>query len=402
MKNKENKIELMSPAGDFPSLVAACNAGADAVYFGINDFSMRQGKKNFKLGDLKKIRKICNSYKRKPKIYVTLNTLVYDSELKRLEAVIKKMKGKVDAVIVSDFAAINFCKKYKIPFFISTQMSVSNLMALEFYKKIGAKRVVLARELNLKQIKEIAKNKSIETEVFIHGAMCVAVSGRCFMSQFLFNRSANRGTCSHPCRREYIVKEKESNYELKIYNNKVMSAKDLCTLPLIEKIKKTGVSSLKIEGRNRDVRYVSITTKVYRKALDKKLSIEEIIESMKELESVFHRGFSSGFYLGKPLFTDFATVENSASSTYKEYIGKVVHFYPKMSVVLINLVKNLSVNDKLVFVSSKIGEKTVQVEKMEINKKERRRAKKGEDIGIKVSSFIPKNAEVYRLKKRKI
>ncbi|MDD2913575.1 MAG: U32 family peptidase, partial [Candidatus Pacebacteria bacterium] len=316
---KKNKFELMAPVGSFSSLVAACKAKADAVYLGLNDFSMRFGKNNFKVSDLTKIKKICNLYPQKPKVYVTLNTIVYDSEIKKLDKLIKKIKDKVDAVICWDFAVINLCKKYKVPFFISTQASVANKETAKFYQKLGAKRIVLARELDLKQIKEISKIKGLEIEVFIHGAMCVSISGRCFMSQFLFNKSANRGECFHPCRRSYVIKDEKYGNELKLENSRVMSAKDLCALPFIEELKKIKIKSFKIEGRNRDSRYVDSVVKVYRKALDNDLSKNEVQELMKELTSVYNRGFSSGFYLGKPTPKDFSEIENSASDTYKEF-----------------------------------------------------------------------------------
>ena len=273
---KNSKYELLAPAGNFPMLVAAVNAGADAVYFGLQKYGMRASAKNFTISDLDKMRGICNQGLdgRKVKMYVTINTIVYDNEIKDIEKTISKIKGKVDAVICWDFAVVEICKKYKIDFFISTQASVANSESAKFLKKFGAKRIVLARELNLKQIKEISK--IIEVECFAHGAMCVAVSGRCFTSQFLFNRSANRGACLHPCRRSYVVKDKQEGWELEIENNKVMSAKDLCTLPFVEKMKSAGITCFKIEGRNRDPRYVDTVVRIYRKALDKKLNKKEI------------------------------------------------------------------------------------------------------------------------------
>ncbi len=399
---KNKKKELMAPAGDFKSLVSACKAGADSVYLGIDFFSMRSGKKNFKISDLAKIRKICNSYPRKPKIYLTLNTIVYDSEIKKLENIIKKIKDKVDAVICWDFSIIELCKKYKVPFFISTQASVSNKESALFYKKLGAKRIVLARELSLEQIKEIAKIKNLEIEVFIHGAMCVSISGRCFISQFLHNKSANRGDCFQPCRRSYTVTDNKYGHKLKLDNSKVMSAKDLCGLSFVEKLKKAGVFSFKIEGRNRDVRYVNYTVKAYRKALDKKLNKKEIINLTKELEKVYNRKFSSGFYLGKPLPKDFSDIENSASTTYKEYIGKINHLYPKAKTASIKLVSSLKINDKIAVISDKAGMEEMKVNEMQIKNKKIKKGRKGEEIAIKFPFQVFKNSEVYKIKKRKL
>lgn len=397
----KNKFELMAPAGNFPNLVASCKSGADAVYFGIDDFSMRKGKNNFKISDLDKIRKICNSYPKKPKIYLTLNTIVYDSEIKKLEKIVKKIRGGVDAVICSDFAVINLCKKYKLPFFVSTQCSVSNKESALFYKKLGAKRVVLARELNLNQIKEISKIKGLEIEVFIHGAMCVSISGRCFTSQFLFNKSANRGECFHPCRRGYIIKDEKYGGELKLDNSRVMSAKDLCVLPFIEELKKIGVKSFKIEGRNRDIRYIDTVVKVYRKALDNKLRKEEIIELMKELESVYNRGFSSGFYLGKPTSKDFSEIENSASKIYREYLGKVVHLYKKAGTVAIKLSNNIKTGEDIIIIDKKNGIEKIKVENIEIENERVNSAKKGDIIGMKFPFNALKNAEIYKIKIKK-
>lgn len=397
---KKNKIELMAPAGSFPALTAACKAGADAVYFGLDSFSMRSGSRNFKVSDLKKIRKICLSFPRKPLMYVTLNTIVYNEEAKKIESVIKKIKGKVDAVICWDLLVIDLCRKNKIPFIVSTQASISNKKSAEFYKKLGAKRVVLARELSLKQIKEISKIKNLEIEVFVHGAMCVSVSGRCFTSQFLFNKSANRGECFHPCRRSYIVRDEKYGHELRLENNKVMSAKDLCTLSLIKEIKKAGVSSFKIEGRNRDPRYISVVVGAYRKAIDKDLNEKEIIELMKEIQEVYNRGFSSGFYLGKPTPKDFSEVENSASTVYREFLGKINHVYPRIQTGVVQLNNNLKIGDLVGVFHEKIGVEEFVVSEIEINGQQIKKANKKQEIALKFPFKIFKNTEIYLLKKR--
>ena len=385
------KFELLAPAGNFEMLTTAINAGADAVYFGLKEFSMRS--KNFTIKDLDKIEKICKSNNIKK--YLTLNTIIYNNELKKLEEVIKKIKGKVDAIICWDLSVIQLCNKYKIPFHISTQASVSNIESAKFYKKLGAKRIILARELNLKQIKEISK--VIDIECFAHGAMCVAVSGRCFTSQFLFDKSANRGKCLHPCRRSYLVKDDEGN-ELKVQNNKIFSAKDLCTLPFIEKMKKAGIKSFKIEGRNRDPRYVNVVVKVYRKALDKKINQKEIKELIEELKKVYNKEFSSGFYLGTPTSDDFARIEHSASTEKKHFIGKITHYYDKLNVASIKLVSNLKVGDKVVIIGKTTGIINSKIDSIEKNNKEINSAKKGDEVGIKLP-LVRKNDEVYVLKK---
>lgn len=389
------KYELLAPVGDFAMLVTAINAGANAVYFGLKAFSMRAGSKNFHIKDLKKVRELCK--KKDVKMYLTLNTIIYDDELKKLEKVVKAVKDKIDVVICWDMSVIRLCKKYKIPFFISTQASVSNVEAAKFYKKLGAKRVVLARELNLKQIKKISK--VIDVECFAHGAMCVAVSGRCFVSQFLFGRSANRGQCIHPCRRSYIVKDKQEGYELKLQNDKVMSAKDLCTLPFIEEMKKAGIMSFKIEGRNRDPRYVDAVIRVYRKALDKKLTEKEIRLGIELLKKVYNRKFSSGFYIKKPTSDDFTDVEHSAAKEYKHLVGKVLHYYDKLGVATLKVVSDLKIGDKIVVIGKTTGVIHSKIESMERLNKSIKKVKKGQEVGIKLPR-IRKNDEVYLIKKR--
>ena len=390
------KYELLAPVGDFPMLVAAVNAGADAVYFGLKEFSMRTGSKNFNIKDLDKIKQICR--KKGVKMYLTLNTIIYDDELKKLEKIVRAVKDKVDVIICWDMSVIRLCRKYNIPFFISTQASVSNAESAKFYKSLGAKRVILARELNLKQIKKISK--VIDIECFAHGAMCVAVSGRCFTSQFLFGKSANRGQCLHPCRRSYTVKDKQEGYELRLENDKVMSAKDLCTLPFIEDMKKAGITSFKIEGRNRDPRYVDTVVRVYRKALDKKLTKDEIRLGIELLKTVYNRKFSSGFYIKKPTSDDFTDVEHSAATEYKHFVGKVLHYFDKLGVATVKISSDLKLGDKIVIIGNTTGVIKSVVKSMERLKKPVKKAKKGQEIGIRLPR-VRKNDEIYVIKKRR-
>jgi len=396
---KSSKYELLAPAGDFPMLTTAINAGADAIYFGLKEFSLRANAKNFELKDLRKINEICNKNKgKKIKKYLTLNSIIYTNEIKKIDDIIKKVKGKVDAIICWDMSVIQACKKYKVPFHISTQASVSNIQAAKFYKKLGAERIILARELNLKQIEEIIKKSKIKIEVFIHGAMCLAVSGRCLMSQFLHDKSANRGECVHICRRSYIIKDKQEGFELEVDNDHVLSAKDLCTLPFIEDLKKAGITCFKIEGRNRDPRYLDTIVRIYRKALDKKLTKEEIESSITELQKVYNKGFSSGFYLGLPTKDDFSSIEHSGATEKKEFVGKVTHYYPKINVATIKLVSELKVRDNIIVIGKTTGITNSKVEGMEIKKKSVNSGKKGEEVGIKLP-LVRKNEEVYRILK---
>lgn len=392
--NKTLKYELLAPVGDFPMLQTAVNAGADAVYFGLKEFSLRANAGNFQLKDLSKINEICNT--KNVKKYLTLNSIIYSEELEKIEKIIKEVKGKVDAIICWDLGVIQLCKKYKIPFHVSTQASISNIESAKFYKNLGAERIILARELNLKQIKSIISNVDIQVETFIHGAMCLAISGRCLMSQFLFNKSANRGECIHPCRRNYIIKDTQEGYELEVENNHVLSAKDLCTLPFIEDLKKAGITCFKIEGRNRDPRYLDTVIKIYKKALNKKLTPQEIKESIEELQKVYNKGFSSGFYLGKPTPKDFSSTEHSSATEKKQFVGRITNYYPKIGVATIKLVSELKVQDKIIIIGKTTGIISSKVERIEIQNSPVEKAEKGQEIGIKLP-LVRKNEEVYKI-----
>ena len=393
---KKHKYELLSPAGDFPSLISAIEAGADAVYFGLKEFNMRDSAKNFEIKDLDKINRICKKVKK----YLTINTIIYDDELNRVEQIIKSVKNKIDAIICWDLSVIELCKKHKIPSHISTQASVSNAEAAKFYKKLGAERIILARELNLAQIKKISTVIPVET--FIHGAMCVSVSGRCFTSQFLQNRSANRGQCAHPCRRSWQIKDSDG-YELKLENSRVMSAKDLCALPFIEKLKQAGISSFKIEGRNRNPEYVSLVTRIYRKALDKKLTKKEVEESIEELKKVYNRGFSSGFYIKLPTSDDFCSSEDGEQTESKEYIGKIEKFWPKIKVSHVKVHSGIiKLGEEVYLMHKDSGIIRTKAISMEINNKSVNSAKKGDDVGMKFEndSNLKKNTKIYVIKKK--
>ena len=264
------KPELLSTVQDFISLKAAIYAGSDAVYFGVKELNLRIVVKNFFLKDLSKVVNQC--HKNKVKAYLTLNTIIYENEIEKLRNILKKAKkAKVDAVIAWDFSVIKECEKLKLPIHLSTQASVSNFEAIKILKNKfkNIKRVNLARECSLKQIKDIIKKKpNIEIETFVHGAMCVSISGRCFLSQEIFNQSANRGECIQPCRRKYLIKDVEEGHELELGEEYVLSPKDLCTIGILDELLKAGINAFKIEGRNRSPEYVKVTTECYREAID--------------------------------------------------------------------------------------------------------------------------------------
>lgn len=354
----KNKVKILAPAGNFESLMAAVNSGADEVYFGIGNLNMRAaGAHNFSINDLSKISQICK--KAGVKTWVTLNIVVYDEEIAEIKKILEKIKkAGIDGIIASDLAVIRLAEGKKIEVCASTQMSVSNLETIKFLSK-WVDRVVLARELNLEQIKKITegikkekikgpKGKLVEIEVFGHGAMCVGISGRCQMSLYHQNLSANRGKCVQICRRKYEVTEMQTNKKLVLDNNLIMSRSDLCTIGLLEKLVESGIGTIKIEGRARAADYVETVVRVYKKALklieEGKYSKGEREKLLKELKTVFNRGFSDGYYLGRSE-KEWTEGENNLATETKILLGKIDHYYPKVEVAQIKLTINERVNN---------------------------------------------------------
>ena len=410
--------ELLSPVADFTSLVAAIEAGADAVYFGLKELNMRMAAKNFSLNELKKVVDKC--HKNNVKSYLALNTIIYDNETNKLKAILKKAKeAKVDAVICWDFSVINEADKLNIPVHISTQASISNFESLLFLKnKIkNLKRAVLARELSLDQIKKIVynikKNKlNIEIETFIHGAMCVSISGRCFFSHEVFGKSANRGECLQPCRRKYSIKDIEENHEFELGENYIISPKDLCALPFIEKLIDAGISSFKIEGRNRSPEYVKTTTECYREIIDycsnnknsmnnkKTINEYKLLKKklLKKLKTVYNRDFSSGFYLGKPV-NEWVDAYGSKATKKKIYLGYIKNFYNEVSVAEVILeTDNIKLNDRIMIQGPTTGVFEQNASSMETNHKKVTSAKKGKRVGIKIIRKARINDKVYLIR----
>ncbi len=399
--------ELLSPAGSWEALQAAIQAGADSIYFGIKALNMRANAKNFEETELKKVIQEC--HKNKVKAYLTINTIIYENELEKLKKILEKAKtANIDAVICWDHSVIKICKELNIPIHLSTQASVSNSESANFYKKQGITRIILARECSLEQIKEIinkikTENSNIEIEVFIHGAMCVAISGRCFTSQFLFNKSANRGDCLQPCRRQYTAQDIETKDKLKLDNNFILSPKDLCTLPIINKLIDTGITTLKIEGRNRSPEYVKTVTEVYRQAIDAhidgKLTQQLKDKLIKKLETVYNRKFHTGFYLGTPTSDDFTDLYGSASKKQKVYIGFVKNYYKKPRVAEIKIESGeIKIDDNIMITGRTTGVIEFENTSMEIDKKKVKTAKKGQRVGIITPKQIRPNDKVFILK----
>lgn len=394
-----HRLELMAPAGDWTMLRTAVKSGADAVYFGVDKLNMRAKAKNFSVDELPEISKLCRS--KKIKTYLTLNTIVFEDELIEAEQIIKAAKkAKVDRIICSDLAIAELCNKNKMPFCVSTQSSISNSLAASVYKKLGAVRIVLARDCSIEEIKKIRKNTDLEIEAFIHGAMCIAVSGRCFMSHHLFGQSANRGECIQPCRREYEVYDTAIEKSLLIGDDYVLSPKDLCTIEFIDQLIEAGIDSFKIEGRKRAPEYVAKTVSVYRKAIDlyykKKLTTEKKKEFLKELETVYNRGFSSGFYFGKPSSEDYAGVEGSKATTRKVYVGRVLNYFkkPKAAHILLESGK-LKVNDKILIIGETTGLLEVALDKMIVEEKSSKSAQKGDEVSFITPELVRRNDKVY-------
>lgn len=341
------KPEILAPAGDFICLEAAIDAGADAVYFGLEGFNMRaRSGVNFSRDDLKEVSWRCRG--RGKRLYLTLNSIVFEDELGKVDELVAFAKPYVDAFIVADWAVVGICKNHGAEFHVSTQMSCSNSEAARFLRAQGASRVVLARECSLSEVKRIAAVSGLEVEAFVHGAQCVAVSGRCMMSHDAFGCSANRGECRQPCRRRFLVKAidlyedadgnpvHESDTAFVVEPHTVLSARDLCSLAFVDKLMDAGIASFKIEGRARNADYVRCVTGAYRRAVDAVAGgtyDEALIEELTaEVSKVFHREFSDGLYYGRPGADQFTDSEDSLAATVKRHVGVVVDYFLKAGV----------------------------------------------------------------------
>jgi len=341
----DNNIPMIiAPAGSKECFAAALNAGVDACYAGVSGFNMRAGADCFEPADI--LEMSGRAHDNGVKLYCALNVIVFDEDFDGIRAALDVCAGAgIDAVILWDMAVIGMAKERGLAVHLSTQASVANSKAVQWYEDQGVKRIVLARELSLDQIgRTIAaareKVSQMEFECFVHGAMCVAVSGRCLTSQFLYGRSANLGDCIQPCRRSYRITDKHNDLDLELDSHTILSARDLCTIDIVDRIIKTGVDSLKIEGRMRDPLYVKTTIECYREARDAvvagKFDQKLAGKLKKRLERVFHRGFSTGFYLKRP-DEDFAGEEGNAAVMTKQYAGRVENYYPKAGAADIQL-----------------------------------------------------------------
>jgi len=402
--NENKKIlkpELMAPAGNRTMLGTAVNSGADAVYFGVDRLNMRAKAKNFTVEELKNIVEFCKE--KKVKSYLTLNTIIYEDEIELAEKLVKEAKNSgVDMVICWDLSVINICRKYNMPFAVSTQASVSNSSSAKLYKELGAERVVLARECTLEDIKKIISEIDIEVEAFVHGAMCIAISGRCFMSHELFDKSANRGECIQPCRREYEIKDTQTGNEMILGEDYVMSPKDLCSIEFIDRLIEAGIDSFKIEGRKRSPEYVAVVVSVYRRAIDlyfeNKLTDEIKKELLEELSTVYNRGFSSGFYFKIPSTEEFTEGYGNLAVVKKTYVGKVLNYFKNKKIGFVKLESdNISLNDKVYIIGETTGVVELNIESIFSNDVSVNKASKGEEITFPCAELIRPRDKVYKI-----
>lgn len=408
---ENGKIELMAPAGNFESLQAAIDNGADSVYFGVEQLNMRaRASINFTLEDLPEISRRCQE--KQIRTYLTLNTIIYDHDLSIIKTVLDKAKvSGITAVIAMDQAVIAYARQINLEVHISTQINITNIEAVKFYS-LFADTVVLSRELSLRQIKNIGEqiNKGkikgpsgnlIEIEVFGHGALCMAVSGKCYLSLHSHNSSANRGACKQNCRKKYTVIDQESGFEIELDNEYMMSPKDLCTLDFLDQIIDAGVKVLKIEGRGRAPEYVATVIKTYREAIDSysdgTYSKEKVELWMKELDKVYNRGFWGGYYLGQKL-GEWSDGAGSQATQKKLYVGKGVHYYPKPGIAEFKIdAFDIKIGDTLLITGPTTGVKELELEQMMVDDSHVALAEKGNNCTFPTGFKIRPSDKLYKI-----
>ncbi|MEX6689087.1 peptidase U32 family protein [Danxiaibacter flavus] len=374
-------IELLSPAGNFESLTAAVQGGADAVYFGVDQLNMRaRATMNFTLQDLSAIAEQCHASN--VRAYLTLNTIVYDHDLSLIKTILQQAKAScIDAVIAADQAVLAYASSIQMPVHISTQANISNIEAIKFYAHF-ADVMVLARELSLKQVKTICdeiqqqqiygpSGRLVKIEVFAHGALCMAVSGKCYLSLHSHNASANRGACIQNCRHKYRVTDIEEDVELEIDNEYIMSSKDLKTIDFLDELIASGVSVLKIEGRGRSPEYVKTVTSCYHEAIDACaegiFSEEKIFEWTNRLREVYNRDFWGGYYLGQKM-GEWSNASGSKATTKKIYLGKGKHYYSKTQIAEFEIeAYQLHVGDRILVTGPTTGAVETTISSLHIN-----------------------------------
>jgi putative protease len=408
---KERKIELLSPAGSFDCIQAAINAGADAIYFGVEQLNMRTRSSNpFSISDIKEVSTLCKSSG--IRAYITLNTVMYEHDMQLLRTILQEVKKQnIDAVIASDFAVIEYCNQLNIPLHISTQANVSNIESVIFFSRF-ADVVVLARELTLKQVEHISKEIKrrkikgvsgvlMKIEVFVHGALCMAISGKCYLSLHSQNASANRGACVQNCRRPYKVTDVETNEELLIDNEYILSPKDLCTIDILNQVVNSGADVLKIEGRSKGADYVYTVTQCYREALqaieNNTYTAEKIEDWKKKLSTVYNRGFWEGYYLGRKL-GEWTAHPGSAATEKKIYLGKGSKYYPKIKVGEFVIESGaIKAGDTLMVCGPACGMVKEKFEKLIVNGIEATEAIRGDKITFPFGTKVTAGDKLYKI-----
>ncbi|MBO6485842.1 MAG: U32 family peptidase [Pelagibacteraceae bacterium] len=409
MKNRT--IEIMAPAGSWQSLQAAIQGGANSIYFGIEQLNMRaRSSNNFTLKDLVEIAELCN--KKNIKTYITLNTIIYDHDLILMKKIVDTAKqANITAIIASDQAVIGYAASVNMEVHISTQTNVTNLETIRFFSHF-ADVVILSRELSLLQVKEITKEierqqikgpsgNLIKIEIFVHGALCMAVSGKCYMSLHTTNSSANRGACIQNCRKTYTVTDKEDGHQFDIDNEYIMSPKDLCTIGFLDQVLDSGSSILKIEGRGRSPEYVKTTTQCYREAADAYLegtyNKEKIKGWMSRLTTVYNRGFWDGYYLGQKI-GEWTGAHGSKATKKKIYLGKAKKYFTKIQVAEFDLeAQHLKEGDNILIAGKTTGIIETIVTEIRINDKQVKGVKKGDNFSIKLNHKVRPSDKLYKV-----
>ena len=410
-------VELLAPAGNFISLRAVLENGADAVYFGLDDYNMRANAKNFSLDDLSDVCKITEEYG--AKTYLCTNIILNEKLAEELESNLETISASgIDGLILSDIGLIEDTVSYGLEAHISVQENVTNSYTLKTLKKLGAKRAILSRELSLREIAEITQKSQIETEIFVHGAICMAISGRCFLSYGLYGRSANCGDCLQPCRKNWTLTYEEGEDNVVnfsdvederfivtgsddiSYRTNFFSPKDMCMIEYIPELIESGVASFKIEGRARSPDYGAMVTGIYREAIDafqedpSNYNVKD--EWMEELTSVFNRGFDTNFYFGTP----FETSEDNQSKYIKKDIGQVVNYYNKVKAAEIRVWDDLKIGDKIIIQGQTTGSITHTIDSMQIEGKSVDSVDKNSNVAILIPTKVRKNDFVYMLVER--
>jgi U32 family peptidase len=407
MKRKD--IEIMAPAGSYESLMAAIQGCADSVYFGAEQLNMRAASSNnFTLEDLRKIASIC--VENNLRSYITVNVVVFDHEIEQMHRIIDAaVESGISAVIASDLSVINYAFSAGIEVHLSTQLNITNVEALKFYAQ-WADVAVLARELNLDQVRYIydsirdqnirgPKGELIKIEMFVHGALCMAVSGKCYLSLHENNKSANRGECYQTCRKSYIATNKESGYELDIDNEYIMSPKDLCTIGFLDRLLDSGVRVLKIEGRARSAEYVKEVSSCYNEAIwaieDGSFDQDKTNAWKGRLSTVFNRGFWDGYYLGQKM-GEWNTNYGSSATKRKIYLGKITNYFTKLNVAEIRLENgDLNKGDKILVTGPTTGVVEYIVDEIRVELKVTEKANKGELCSIRTPDYLRRSDKVY-------